>query len=159
MRRASLVMLLALASTAASAASVELVNAWMRPAAAGADAARAYVDIRSDASVELVGASTPVARDVLIVHVGTIGDESTEKVEKSYAVAGGTTTRLAYRGDHLRLVGMKRDVANGDYVPVTLVFEDANGRRFESTARVTVRGLLLPQAIPEEARDAPHPPK
>jgi copper(I)-binding protein len=147
------------ASALLHAAEVQLANAWMRPAPAGAEAARAYVDIRSDATLDLVGATTPVARSVAIVHVGKIGDPATEEVVKSFAVLGGTTTRLAYLGDHLRLTGVTRDVANGDPVPLTLIFKDAAGQRVEATTRITVRGLLLPQQVPDAARDAPATPK
>jgi copper(I)-binding protein len=129
----------------AAAAQVSLSSVWMRPAAYGADA-RVYVDIRSDANVDLVGATTPVAKKVEIVQVKTIGDPSTEKIVKKYAVPGGTTTRLAYLGDHLRLVGVKRSLDNGDPVPVKLRFVDDKGKRFEVETNVTVRGLTIPGA-------------
>jgi copper(I)-binding protein len=148
---------IALVAFAASAhADVALLNAWMRPAPAGAQAARVYVDIKSDRSLDLVGARTPVAKSVAIVHVGRIGDESTEKVVKTFAVLGGTTTRLAYLGDHLRLVGVTRDVGNGDPVPLTLVFKEAGGKTVEASTQVTVRGLLLPQQMAPPMQDAPH---
>lgn len=133
----------ALASVA-GAAEVTLSSVWMRPAVAGADA-RVYVDIRSDANVDLVGATTPVAKKVEIVQTKTIGDPSTEKVVKKYAVPGGTTTRLAYLGDHLRLLGVRRALDNGEPVPVKLLFVDANGKRFDVETNVTVRGLTIPK--------------
>lgn len=135
--------LLAFASVA-SAAQVSLSSVWMRPAIAGAESARVYVDIKSDANVDLVGASSPVARKVEIVKVKTIGDPSTESVVKKFEVPGGTTTRLAYLGDHLRLVGVKRSLNNGDPVPIRLRFVDARGKRFEVESYVTVRGLAFP---------------
>jgi copper(I)-binding protein len=132
-------------ASVAGAAQVTLSSVWMRPASEGADA-RVYVDIRSDANVDLVGAATPVARKVEIVHVKTIGDPATEKVVKKYAIPGGTTTRLAYLGDHLRLVGVKRPLDNGDPVPVKLLFVDGKGKRFDVEANVVVRGLTIPAA-------------
>jgi copper(I)-binding protein len=128
----------------AGAAQVSLTSVWMRPAVEGANA-RVYVDIKSDANVDLVGATTPVAKKVEIVQVETIGNPATEKVVKKYAVPGGTTTRLAYLGDHLRLVGLKRALDNGDPVPVRLRFVDDKGKRFEVEANVTVRGLTIPK--------------
>lgn len=142
------------AATAAVAAPVTLQNAWMRPAVEGADA-RAYVDIVSDANVDLVGAATPVAKKVVIVRVRTIGDPSTEQVVKTLPAPGGTTTRLAYHGDHLRLVGLKRPVGNSDPVPLKLTFKDRAGKRFDVETSVLVRGLLVPQLMPESSRDAP----
>src|SRR5437762_13220181 len=99
------------------AAEVTLKNAWMRPAPAGAESARAYVDIVSDTALALAGASTPIASKVQIVLVKRLGDPESEEVVPSLAVLAGATTRLAYLGDHLRLVGVTRDVANGDSVP------------------------------------------
>jgi copper(I)-binding protein len=128
----------------ADAAQVTLSSVWMRPAAQGAATARVYVDIRTDANIDLVGATTPVARKVEIVQVKTIGDPATEKVVKKFAVPGGTTTRLAYLGDHLRLVGVKRAVNNGDPVPIKLAFVDAQGKRFDVETDVMVRGLTFP---------------
>ena len=138
---------LALAVSSLASAQVTLQSAWMRPAAAGADA-RAYVDIKSDVTADLVGASTPVAKKVEIVQVKTIGDPSTERVVKTFAVPGGTTTRLAYLGDHLRFVGMKRPVTNGDPVPLKLTFRNAAGKRFDVETSVLVRGVLAPQPAP-----------
>jgi periplasmic copper chaperone A len=153
MRFATALALLAFASSAL--ADVTLVNAWMRPAPAGAEAARAYVDIKSDRTVDLIGARTPVAKRVEIVRVGKVGDASTEKVVRTFAVLGGTTTRLAYLGDHLRLVAITRDIANGDPVPLTLVFKDEAGKVSEATTQVSVRGLLMPQQMAPAMRDAP----
>jgi periplasmic copper chaperone A len=146
-----------LAFASGAFADVTLFNAWMRPAPAGAEAARAYVDIKSDNTLELVGARTPIAKRVEIVHVGVIGDASTEKVVRTFAVTGGATTRLAYRGDHLRLVAITRDVANGDPVPLTLVFKDDAGKVSEATTQIIVRGLLTPQQMSPQLQDAPPP--
>lgn len=132
----------------AAAADIVLRNAWMRPAAAGAKAARVYVDIDSDMAVDLTDATTPFARRVEIVRTGTIGDAATEKVVPAYGVPAGTRTRLAYRGDHLRLVDLTRDAHNGEPVPLVLVFTDAAGRRTEVSVEVTVRGLMSPRPTP-----------
>ena len=94
-----------------------------------------------------------------LVRVDRIDDPASEVVVREMAVPAGTTTRLAYRGDHLRLTGIKRDVANGDPVPLTLTFRDAAGKRLVATTSIVVRGLLLPQQGPASSRDtAPAPP-
>jgi len=146
--------LLSCAAVANAADTVTLKSAWMRPAPAGAQPARAYVDIESTANLKLVGAATPVAARVQFVRVGRIDDPASEVVVREMEVPAGTTTRLAYRGDHLRLTGIKRDLANGDPVPLTLTFRDAAGKRLVATTNVGVRGLLLPQHAPPPAGDA-----
>jgi hypothetical protein len=55
-------------------------------------------------------------------------------------------------------VGITRNVANGDPVPLTLTFTDTAGRPVKATTDVVVRGLLLPQQMAPETRDAPAAP-
>lgn len=145
--------LVALLSSLAAAHAAEIVvrHAWMRPAAAGADAARAYVDIDSDTDVDLVRATTPAAARVEIVRTATIGDPATERVLPTYPIAARHTARLAYRGDHLRLVDLARDARNGDTVPLVLEFRDAVGRVDAVLVELSVRGLLMPAQPPGSA--------
>lgn len=159
----------ALISGALHAAEVKLANAWMRPAQAGSATARVYVDIESSVTLDLIGATTPVARSAQIVLVRQIDDPASEVVVKSLSIPFGTTTRLAYRGNHLRLAGINRDLGNGTPVPLTLTFRDAAGKSVKATTNVLVRGLLLPRLMPEVSGDtekpstvapaAPSPPK
>jgi copper(I)-binding protein len=130
----------------AHAADIRLHTAWMRPAAEGEDAS-AYVDIESDTPLTLTGASTTLARKVEIVVVRKTDGLDPGKVVRTLPVAAGTT-RLAYKGNHLRLVGMRDTMANGRLVPVTLHFRDRAGKRYDATADVQVRGLLAPHAPP-----------
>ena len=130
----------------ACAVGIELKSAWMRPAVAGQDA-RAYVDIVSDAPLKLVGATTPAARRVQLVAVTITDGSDAGKVVKSFAVVPGTPTRLAYKGSHLRLVGVRQDIApGGPPVPIVLQFTDAKGKRYTATTELTVRGLFVQHA-------------
>lgn len=156
-RAAWLAVILASATSPASAAQVTLHHAWMRPAPEGAATARVYVDIQSDTDVDLVGARTPHAKKVVIVRTGKIDDPSTEKVVAKYAVPAGTVTRLAYRGDHLRLVNVTSGAQNGSSVPMTLVFRDRTGRRTEVATQVTVRGFMAPVAPGPRSMPLPPP--
>jgi copper(I)-binding protein len=125
------------------AAEVHLTTPWMRPAAAGSDA-RAYVDIASDEPVTLVGASSPMARNVEIRVVKDTDGVDPGKPVKSLAVVPGTPTRLAYKGNHLLLRGLKTAVANATPVPVVLTFRDAKGRRVTAETKLQVRGIVAP---------------
>ena len=136
------------AACIAMADEVTLKAAWLRPAAAGMSEAQAYVDISSNANLELVGASTPFARKVELVLVSTTNVQPESKVVPSIAVPAGVTTRLAYRGSHLRLVEITKDLGNGTSVPLTLAFKSPDGRELTATIDAQVRGLLLPQQLP-----------
>lgn len=140
MRRWLLLLALAIALPA-HAVDIELSSAWMRPAEAGSDA-RAYVDILSDAPLRLTGATTPVARKVELVVVQRTDGSDPGKVVKTIDVAAGTPLRLAYKGSHLRLVGVRKPLVNGTPVPVTLQFRDKAGKRHSAVADVQVHGLV-----------------
>jgi hypothetical protein len=131
----------ALLALPAYAVDIKTTSAWMRPAEAGADAS-AYVDIVSDTPLRLTGATTPVARKVQLVVVQRTDGTDPGKVVKSLDVAAGTPLRLAYKGSHLRLLGVKKPLVNGTPVPLTLQFRDKAGKRYTAVADVQVHGLV-----------------
>jgi len=133
----------AIAAVPPAAAEIRLTSPWMRPAAAGGDA-RAYVDIASDEPVTLVGASSPLARSVQIRVVQDTDGVDPGKPVKSLPVVPGTPTRLAYKGNHLLLRGVRNALANATTVPVVLTFRDAKGRRLTAQASIQVRGIVAP---------------
>ena len=143
----------------ANADKITLKYAWMRPAAAGMTEAQAYVDIVSerDGDLELVGAATPFAKKVELVEVTRQGDQTQAKVVASMPVPGGKTTRLPYRGNHLRLVEITKDFGNGTAVPLTLTFKSPDGKELTATIIGEPRGLLLPQQVPASTPKDPEP--
>jgi hypothetical protein len=85
-------------------------------------------------------------------------DAPEEKVVASMPVPAGKTTRLAFRGSHLRLVDITRDFGNGMVVPLILSFKSADGKEVTAAIDAQVRGLLSPQQmraiVPIEAAPA-----
>ncbi len=110
--------------------------------------ALAYVDIVSESDLELIGASTPFAKKVELVLVTMKDDTPESKVVTSMRVPAGKTTRLAYRGSHLRLVDITKDFGNGSVVPLTLAFKSAEGKELTASVDAQVRGVLLPRQMP-----------
>ena len=144
-----------LAVAPAAVAQVVLSNAWLRPAAAGQQEAQVYVDIRSAEPVTLVAARSPIAkRAELVVLDPPQPDTGRLRVVSEMAMPAGET-RLAYRGSHVRLVGVARAADPGDRVPIELTFVDASGRRTTATTDALVRGLV---ARRPDAGAAPAPP-
>ena len=135
-------LLFAFAATAA-AADIKLTSMWMRPAEKGSDA-KAYVDIASDVPLTLVGATTPLARKVELVELRKYDGTDPGRVVTQIRVEPGTPTRLAYKGSHLRLLGVRQDLVTGAPVPVTLVFRDPAGKRVTAQADIRVHGVALP---------------
>ena len=141
--RAALAGCALMVATTVAAGDVTLKTAWMRPAGSGTDA-QIYVDIVSDTDLVLVGASTPLAKKIELIEVTVPGEPSEGRVVSSMPVPGGKMTRLAYRGSHLRLVEITKDLANGTLVPVTLAFKNPEGKTMTAKFEAQVRGLLPP---------------
>ena len=151
--RAWVLTLFMLCALPAHAADIRLQSAWMRPAWGGTDA-RAYVDIHSDEDLTLIGATTPFARSVQLVAVTNTDGSDAGRIVKRLPVAAGTPTRLAFKGNHLRLIGLKRDVPSGTTVPVTLQFTAKGGKRHTAKADLQVRGITAPEPPPAPATAA-----
>jgi len=146
-----------LVAAGALAGEVTLKSAWLRPAAAGMGEAQAYVDIVSETDLELVGASTPFAKKVELVLVAMNNEPPDPKVVATLPVPAGKTTRLAYRGSHLRLVEITKSFGNGTAVPLTLAFKARDGKDVNATVDAEVRGLLQPQLMPALTTKEPAP--
>jgi hypothetical protein len=138
-------------------ADIRLANAWTRPMGQGYPTAEAYVDIRSDVTVKLVGASSPAARSVAIMVARENPDGTrTATAVRELEVPGGGETRLALYGNHLELREILEQKAPGMYVPLKLEFVDAAGNKQIVAIDAVVRGVVLrPPAPPAE----PQPPK
>jgi copper(I)-binding protein len=139
----------ALAAAPALAADIALSNAWIRPARAGAAAAGAYVDVRTDVPLKLVGATTPAAKAVAFVLVTNNSDGSTtERTVSDVDLPAGVQTRFAYNGNRIELLGVAEDLRPGLTIPLTLEFVETTGakRRHAIEIGVLVRGVMLPPA-------------
>jgi hypothetical protein len=152
LRHAALACAAALAAGSAMA-EVNLANAWLRPAPAGAAEVAVYVDIRATEPLELVDARSPVARGAELVRVDPPDpDPAARRVVARIPVAAGRETRLAYLGSHVRLTGVTRDLVPGMRIPVELTFADATGQRRTVAVEALVRGV-----VPQRPADAREP--
>jgi copper(I)-binding protein len=133
----------------ALAADITLKNAWMRPVRAGYPTAGVYVDITTDVTLKLVGASSPVATSAGIVLVERNPDETlTDRPVKELEIPGGRETRFALNGNRIELREIKEDLPPGADVPLTLEFVETKGNaRHAIEIGVLVRGVILPPPL------------
>jgi len=131
------------AASAAPAVEIHVNNPWVRSATQGQAATPAYVDIASDTELKLVGATSPWARKVEFRAIEVKDGIPMERAVAAIDVPVGTV-RLAPRGEHLVLIDATRAFGNGDFVPITLNFEDARRTTHTVDLRAQARGLLLP---------------
>ena len=144
-RRACTVALASLWMLAVPAqAGVTFANGWMRPAAAGAASADAYIDVTTDEALTLVGVTTPVAASVELVQGQVSAGEYRTSVVGQVAIAAKSTYRFARLGNVLRLSGLAQGVRTGDSVALTFTFRDAAQHTSTASATIVARGAVDP---------------
>jgi len=134
-------LILALAAAPAFA-QVQVKNPWVRATVAGQTATGAFMQITSKDKARLVAGSSPLAGAVEIHEMIMDGN-----VMKMRAVAGGIeltpgkAVELKPGGYHVMLMSLKNEVKAGSTVPMTLVFEKADGKRESVEVKAPVRPL------------------
>ena len=149
MTRAIASIVLLAAFTAASTVDAVVVSVgipWINSAAAGEASASAYMDLVSDVDLRLVGASSPWAEEIEIRAVGLKDGLPVERTLRTLDVPANVKVRLAPGGNYLALRTIKRAFGNGDYVPITLRFEDAKRTPHTVDVNLQARGVMLPKA-------------
>ena len=115
--------------------SVTIKNAWVRESIPPQKMTAAYLVIHNEGmATALISASTPVA-EVAEIHVMTTDGNimRMKKIERLPIPEDGSAT-LQPGGNHLMLIGLRRDLAPGDSIALTLTF--ANG--YTQTLRAPV---------------------
>ena len=138
MRALFLVFALAFAASPVLA-QVGIDQPWMRATAPGAKVAGGFMTIKNkgDAPDRLVAAASPVAERVeLHVHIHEGGVMKMRQVPGFDVPADGQFV-LKPGGAHLMFVNIKRQIKEGEKIPVTLTFEKAG----EVQAEYRVGGL------------------
>jgi copper(I)-binding protein len=144
MKRAIALIALLAAAGSAHAVVVNVGNPWTLSAAVGESSA-AYMDIRSDVDLKLVGATSAWADKIEVRTVETKNGKQTEHAVAALDVPANIQVRLAPGGNYLALTAIKRSFGNGDHVPVTLRFEDAKRTLHSVDVNVEARGMTFPK--------------
>ncbi len=120
----------ALATQSAWAAQVTVSNAWVRATMPGQPVAAAFMEIQSDVDAKLVAAKSPVIPRVEVHEMKMAGDVMKMRQVKSIALPKGQTVKLEPGGYHIMLMNLKKPIAAGDRIPLTLIVE-SKGKREE----------------------------
>jgi copper(I)-binding protein len=130
--------------TAPAMAQVEVKDPWVRATVPQQTATGAFMQLRSAQGARLVSAKSPVANTVEIHEMKLV-----DSVMKMRAVTGidlpaGQTVELKPGGYHIMLLDLKRQMKDGDAVPLTLVVEGKDKKRESIEVRAVVRPLTGP---------------
>ena len=131
-----------LASPAAMAQKkVEVTNAWARASVPGQKVGGVYMDIRSAAPARLLSAASPAAGRTELHNM-----KVENGVMKMFPVDGvelpaGQSVKLAPGGNHVMLIDLKRELKQGESVPVVLTVESPDKTRQTIEVKAEIRDV------------------
>lgn len=124
-------------------AQVKVSDQWIRATVPQQGSSGAYFSVRSAKAARLVEVRTPVAEHAEL-HTMTM-DGQTMRMAKvdSIALPANKAVDLGPGGYHVMLFGLKRQLKDGETVPLTLVLEGADGKRSEVNVNMPVKPLAF----------------
>lgn len=134
------------AAGAASAATLEVKNAWIRTPPPGAPTAAGYATITNHgiASDRLTGAYSSAAASVGLHEMQKRGGVmSMRPVTGGLPVGASATVTLAPDGRHLMLTGLKRPLKAGQHVRIVLQFQRAGDVAADFVVRDQAGGMRM----------------
>lgn len=143
-----------LASAAFVQAQVSVTAPWVRATVPVQKSTGAFMYLQAARDARLVGVSSPVAKAVELHHSQMDGHNMTMRPVDGIDLAAGRGVNLAAGGYHIMLIGLTRQLKDGDAIPMTLVVEhkDRQGKdkRESITVRVPVKpiGFVSPHSTP-----------
>ena len=130
---------LALLACAAAHAQVSVDQPWVRTTVAQQTTTGAFMTITSKQGGKLVAASSPVAASVEVHEMKMDGDLMKMRPVDALPLPAGKPVELKAGAYHMMLMGLKKPVKFGDVVPITLVVEDAAGKRQTVEVKATAK--------------------
>ncbi|NER60686.1 copper chaperone PCu(A)C [Pseudomonas sp. MAFF212428] len=122
-------------------AQTTVEGAWVRASVPSQQATGAFMTITASADSKLVAVESPAAKTVQ-VHQMTMHNDVMGMAEvKSLALPAGKPVVLDSNGYHVMLMGLVKQVKEGDSVPLTLIVEDAKGQQESIKVDAPVRPL------------------
>lgn len=150
----------ALALTAASAgaqsSAVQVQDAWARATLAQQSATGAFMKLTAPAATRLVEVRSPAAGIVEIHEMKLEGDVMRMRAVDVLPLPAGKAVELKPGGLHVMLMDLNAPVKAGDSLPLTLVFEGADGKRFTQDVKAPVRALGVTPPAPAAGGSGGH---
>ncbi|MBL0944159.1 MAG: copper chaperone PCu(A)C [Hydrogenophaga sp.] len=140
----------ALATTAWAQSSqpVQVQDAWARATVANQSATGAFMKLTAPAATRLVEVRSPVAGIVEVHEMKLDGDVMRMRAVSALPLPAGQTVELKPGGYHVMLMDLKAPVKAGDSLPLTLVFEGADGKRLTQEVKATARAMAVTPPAP-----------
>lgn len=138
MQLKSLIAALAMTGCAAFAQNVDVKDAWVRTSVQGQKATGAFMRLTARDSVQLVGASSPVAGVVEVHEMKMDGGIMRMSAVPVLDLPAGKTVELKPGSYHVMLMDLKATLVKDSTIPMTLSFKDAKGASSKLELKVPV---------------------
>lgn len=126
--------------------SVQVSDAWVRPAVQGQKATGAYLSLTANQAVRFVGASSPVAQAVELHEMKMDGDVMRmRKVEGGVDLQADQAFKLEPGGYHLMMLDLTQPMEDGQEIDITLKMQKADGSTQDIPAKAKVRSMAHDQ--------------
>ena len=122
-------------------AQTTIAAPWVRATVPRQTASGAYLQVRSADTARLVAAYSPLAASVQFHKMEMNGQMMKMREVDAIDLPAGSTVNFASGGYHLMLSSLKRQLKEGDVVPLSLVIERKKGRRETIVVNVPVKPL------------------
>ena len=139
--RNSLWLALMAAFAAPALAEVSATDAWVRGTVPAQKSTGAFMTLHSTDYARIVEVRTPVAKAAEIHASEMQGGVMQMHAMEDFLLLPGKSVELKPGSYHIMLMGLAKPLAAGDTVPLTLVIEEAKGRRRTLEVRAEVRPL------------------
>ncbi|MEW6373888.1 MAG: copper chaperone PCu(A)C [Pseudomonadota bacterium] len=126
---------------AQTSAQLSVTEPWVRATVPHAKSAGAFMRLQSATNARLVSVSTPVAGRAEIHEMAMENNTMRMRAVDGVDLPAGKPVNLASGGYHLMFFDLKRQLKEGETVPVTLVVQDAAKKRSSVTVEAQVKPL------------------
>ena len=121
--------------------SVNVVDPWIRATVPAQKATGAFMQLKAAKAARLLAASSPAAGRVEIHQMEMQGQTMRMHAVDGIDLPAGQAVNLASGGYHIMLLDLKRQLKEGEQVPMTLTVQGADGKRDSVNLTVPVKPL------------------
>jgi periplasmic copper chaperone A len=130
-------------ATAAFTAQAQVTarDPWVRATVPAQKTTGAFMTLTSSEDLKVVGASSPAAAKVELHASMSMGGVMQMHALDSIALPAGKAVELKPGGMHVMLIGLARQMKEGEKVPIVLAIEGKGGRRGQVEVQAVVRPI------------------
>jgi copper(I)-binding protein len=129
--------------TTAAFAQVTVSDPWVRATVPAQKTAGAFMQLRSPKATRLVDVQSPVAGRAEVHQMSMEGQTMRMQKVDGIDLPAGQTVDLASGSYHVMLFDLKRQLKEGEQLPLTLTFLGADKKRENVTVQVPVKPLTF----------------